>query len=318
MENKAILNEIDLLLNKIQVRVSRLQTSANELPEGYIELLQLDALQLYKSLVAYEHKQILDSKKATIVEMPKAVEPQPQPVPQPQPAPAPQPQPVPVPQPEPKPAPAPLPQPEIQPEPEPTPIPVPEPKPQPVIEPGPAPVHQPQAESNSFMDMIQSALKGGEEPRTMPFGAQTVAQELNKEQTIADVRAELDSLKAQMAEVNVPKPIENSIPNPTPSPKVIISNSLEEELPLTLADKLRMQGLSDLRKAIPLADKFLYTNELFKGDNEIYNKAIDRLNECKDALQARDLFESMKQHFEWDENSKTVKRFADLLTRKFL
>lgn len=310
MENKAILNEMSLLLNKIQTRVNRLQTSPNDLPDGYVELLQLDVLQLYKKLVAFEHEQI--SHTPVIVPMSELVEPTP--IIQPEPVIIPEPEPIP----QPAPQPAPQPEPITVPTPEPDPIPTPEPKPMPEPEPEPIVPPQPQANSNSFVDMIQSALKGDGEPRTNPFEAQTSKPQINKEQTIADVRAELDSLKAQMAEVAVPKIADNPIPNPTPNPKVIISNSLEDEMPLTLADKLRMQGLTDLKKAIPLADKFLYVSELFKGDNEVYNKAIDRLNECKDALQARDLFESMKQHFEWDENSKTVKRFADLLTRKFL
>lgn len=312
MENKAILNEISLLLNKIQTRVNRLQFSPNDLPDGYVELLQLDVLQLYKKLVAFEHEQSYAGHSPSIVKLQEEVESKPIIHPEPLPEPVPQPQPEPIPSPTPQPEPITIPTPA------PDPIPTPEPKPMPQPEPEPIMPPQPQASSNSFVDMIQSALKGEGEPRTNPFETKKTNTEPSKEQTIADVRAELDSLKAQMAEVNVPKTADNSLPNPTPNPKVIISNSMEDEMPLTLADKLRMQGLTDLKKAIPLADKFLYTNELFKGDNEVYNKAIDRLNECKDALQARDLFESMKQHFEWDENSKTVKRFADLLTRKFL
>lgn len=297
MEKSLILSEIESLLKKIQSKLSLLQEK--ESPEGYIELMQLDALQVYKKLVSLEN------------ELGKTAQVEPQPKPVPTEIPAPTPIPVPPVTPTPEPAPAP------QPAPQPIPNPVPQPQPQP--EPQPAPsstmaevVEQsvPKTEGNSFMEMVNSALKGENEPRANPFNTNS---EPKSQQTIEDVRAELNNLKSQMQDFQVPVEVTQ-----IPSPKVLVANSLEEELPLTLADRLRMQSVSDLKKAIPLADKFLFTNELFKSDPELYSKALDRLNECKDALQARDLFESMKQHFEWDENSKTMKKFADLLTRKFL
>lgn len=327
MKNEVLIQEIDLLLKRIQVRSSKLISYGSDVPDGFVELMQQESIQLYKKLVQLEYSltQAVEPEIRPQVPQPQVPRPEiPQPTPQPQPQPEPVPQPVPVPQPIPSPIPSP----------EPTPI--PEPQVEPQAQPLSVPVQstddilsrlesklQEKEENSSILDMVRSALSGASESRNTPFQTEMPKQEMNipvvdnkpveneivpvmkSAAVVDDVRAELQNLQSRMST--------------TPSIKPTSSlNSEEIELPLTLADRLRMQGVADLKTAIPIADKFLFMNELFKGEIEFYNRALDKLNACQNALEARDLFESMKQHFEWDENSKTVKKFADLLTRKFL
>lgn len=50
------------------------------------------------------------------------------------------------------------------------------------------------------------------------------------------------------------------------------------ERPVSVADKLEHAPVADLRKAIALSQKFWFVAELFGGDRDRYEKAIDALN----------------------------------------
>ena len=46
----------------------------------------------------------------------------------------------------------------------------------------------------------------------------------------------------------------------------------------TVADKLSRQPIKDLKSAIGLNQKFLFMNDLFEGENELFNNAINKIN----------------------------------------
>lgn len=290
MDKRALTLEIDLLLKKINARHQKMMGYGTDIPEGFAELLQQEVLTLYKKYVQLEYTLQNETEQAPFQE----TQMQPQAQVQPQ---------------------AELPQtPPVQPQ-------VPPVKEEPKAEPQQEPVQQvstpepeaPKKEDDSIVKLVQQALSGQGEPRSNPFAT---PQPVVKAEPVPQAPKEPEPLKQQPVYEEPKQQVVQPPVKPVSTPAPALKN--DEEAPLTLADKLRMQGIADLRKAIPIADKFLYMNELFQGEINHYNQALDRFNACSNALEARDLFESMKQHFEWDENSKTVKRFADLLTRKFL
>lgn len=298
MDKRALSLEIDLLLKKINARHQKMMGYGADIPEGFAELLQQEVLTLYKKYVQLEFT--LHAEQLDILPYPEQ---QVQPVPQPEPKPA-----VAVPEPQPQPEIKPEPQTEIKPEAKTAETPQQEDiKTTPAIS---------EADADSIVRLVQQALSAQGEPRVNPFATPQPAQVPQPKVQPEEKPAQAQSPQVQsQPEVPQQQQVQPPVkPVSTPAPAL----KQDEEAPLTLADKLRMQGITDLRKAIPIADKFLYMNELFQGEINHYNQALDRFNNCSNALEARDLFESMKQHFEWDENSKTVKRFADLLTRKFL
>jgi len=285
MDKRALTLEIDLLLKKINARHQKMMGYGTDIPEGFAELLQQEVLTLYKKYVQLEYTLQTEQETASFQETrvlpaPGAEVPE---------TPKAQVQAIAKKEPETE-----VPQEPVQQSS------VPEPE-------------KPKAGDDSIVKLVQQALSGQGEPRSNPFAT---PQPLVKTEPVPQVPKEPEPVKTQ-PKYEEPKPqVIQPVVKPVSTPAPALKN--EEETPLTLADKLRMQGIADLRKAIPIADKFLYMNELFQGEINHYNQALDRFNACGNALEARDLFESMKQHFEWDENSKTVKRFADLLTRKFL
>lgn len=86
----------------------------------------------------------------------------------------------------------------------------------------------------------------------------------------------------------------------------------------TLAEKMGKQGIENLRAAIGINDKFLFINQLFKGDLQEYNKAIDKLNSYENITGASVFLEELLEKFKWDKNDENYRKLEDLLIRKFI
>lgn len=84
-----------------------------------------------------------------------------------------------------------------------------------------------------------------------------------------------------------------------------------------LADRLRLMPVDDLRKAISLADKFLYIYELFGGENNTYHAVLDTLNNTTDRVAAENYLKELEGLYGWDPESATVQRFKELVIKRF-
>jgi hypothetical protein len=81
-----------------------------------------------------------------------------------------------------------------------------------------------------------------------------------------------------------------------------------------ISEILKNKPLSNLTEAIGINDRFLFIREIFNGNPETYNEAIDRLNSAGNIDEARNLITDYAQ-----ENSDTeaVRQLMDLMKRKF-
>jgi hypothetical protein len=84
-----------------------------------------------------------------------------------------------------------------------------------------------------------------------------------------------------------------------------------------VADRLTESKITDLRTIIGINDKFLFINELFDGDMRIYDEVIQKLNSAVTNAQADLLMLDLKIAYNWDSESPTVKKFVELVRRKF-
>jgi hypothetical protein len=103
-------------------------------------------------------------------------------------------------------------------------------------------------------------------------------------------------------------------PLPSENPAIALGELKE----LTLGDKLRLQKLDDLNKAISMADKFLFMNDLFKGENSAYKEALSVLNAMNNQADADRYLAQLSLQFGWVENAKTEKKFRELVSRKYV
>jgi hypothetical protein len=91
----------------------------------------------------------------------------------------------------------------------------------------------------------------------------------------------------------------------------------KEEQEKRLADKFQEDKITDLRTSIGINDKFLFINELFDGNMRIYDEAILKLNAASTMAQADLQLLDFKIVYNWDSESPTVKKFVELVRRKF-
>jgi hypothetical protein len=81
---------------------------------------------------------------------------------------------------------------------------------------------------------------------------------------------------------------------------------------------LKEGPVKDLKKAIGINDRFLFLNELFRGDEPMYERSIKTINNFRIYPEAEYWIErELKVKLGWDENKPVVKHFCHLVQRRF-
>ncbi len=97
--------------------------------------------------------------------------------------------------------------------------------------------------------------------------------------------------------------------------------SLNDKLKQTkidLGDTLTEAPIRDLKKAIGVNDRFLYINELFRGDESMYERSIKTINSFSILPEAEYWIQrELKIKIGWNDNNETVKQFDQLVKRRF-
>jgi hypothetical protein len=118
-----------------------------------------------------------------------------------------------------------------------------------------------------------------------------------------------------------PPPVVDVKP-PKPSPPLSggLEALFEEKQAKELSEKLAESAISDLKKAIALNDRLLYTSELFAGDGKAFEAALNTLNEFAQFEEARDfLIHNYVVHYTWTDKKRveTAKAFIKLVRRRY-
>lgn len=99
------------------------------------------------------------------------------------------------------------------------------------------------------------------------------------------------------------------------------SESLNERLKMQQAELgsvLQEAPVRDLKKAIGINDRFQFINELFRGDENMYERSIKTINAFSILPEAEYWIQrELKLKLTWDEKSETVKLFDQLIKRRF-
>lgn len=82
-------------------------------------------------------------------------------------------------------------------------------------------------------------------------------------------------------------------------------------------NKINKPALADIRSAIGINDKFQFANELFAGNLQEYEIAIQQLNTAETMESAMEYFMSIQQLYNWNNEHETVKRLFDLVERRY-
>jgi hypothetical protein len=101
-------------------------------------------------------------------------------------------------------------------------------------------------------------------------------------------------------------------------PAASLNDKLKEEKK-ELGDHLKATPVKDLKKAIGINDRFVFINELFRGDEPMYERSIKTINGFSIFQEAQYWMErELKLKLGWDMTKESVQHFYDLVRRRFL
>jgi hypothetical protein len=129
---------------------------------------------------------------------------------------------------------------------------------------------------------------------------------------------EVQKTKVETAPVNTTPVVDlfgSELSSSSEKPKVEKKVVKKEQPPVI--SKIQKPSISDLRAAIGINDKFLFANELFRGNITEYDVAIQQLNAAGSIESAMDYFLSLQQLYNWDLENEVVKRLTDLIDRRY-
>lgn len=99
------------------------------------------------------------------------------------------------------------------------------------------------------------------------------------------------------------------------------SSSLNEKLKqakIELGESLETP-IKDLKKAIGVNDRYLFINELFRGDEVMYERSIKTINSFSIYPEAEYWIKrELKLKIGWDDKNEVVKQFDQLVRRRFV
>ncbi len=85
----------------------------------------------------------------------------------------------------------------------------------------------------------------------------------------------------------------------------------------TFNNKMEQSSIPDLKRAISLNQRFQFSKELFKGNNQDYEVAIEKLNTTT-REEAMKQLESLRSKYDWSSTSAIASDFVDLVERRYL
>lgn len=157
--------------------------------------------------------------------------------------------------------------------------------------------------------IIEEKIVAAPEIKTEVVKPAPVLKQEKEDTTFFDPMIEIPTLALKQQEVN--ETISAS------------SESLNDKLKLNTSYKevgssIKSGAIKDLRKAIGINDQYLFINELFRGDQTMYERSIKTINSFNIFGEAEFWIKrELKLKLAWPENSEVVKLFDQLVKRRF-
>ncbi len=146
---------------------------------------------------------------------------------------------------------------------------------------------------------------------------QEKAHEIREETSIAD-------MSEQTAKVETPIDLFGNIAATTIADKFkdevksLNEKLLKNKTDKSISSKMQHNAIKDLKSAIGINEKFLFINELFKGNMKEYNESILKLNEFKSLTEAESYLEELKGKHKWKDDLHAYLTLKDFVERKHL
>jgi hypothetical protein len=208
-----------------------------------------------------------------------------------------------------------------------------------------ATVQQLQSELSQLQPRLPKTLGTSKVAVTMPAGMNNVPTEYERylprtaplEEKVPEVKAPVTVERKSASIVNdngqLDMAYDPMIEIPTLSHQVVerrnpIENGMKAE-PESLNDRLKQvktelfevlkeTPIQDLRKAIGINDRFLFIDDLFRGDEAMYERSIKTINSFNKYAEAEYwIIRELKVKLGWPNEHQTVEHFDQLVRRRF-
>lgn len=157
----------------------------------------------------------------------------------------------------------------------------------------------------------ESATEEQPEPEAKPLPKENKKplEFINAQQWLFDIETEIPTLAQQ--------PSETVQLNEANSEAETLNDKLKSEQK-ELASVLKETPIKDLKKAIGINDRYQFINELFRGDESMFERSLKTINSFHIYGEAEYWIKrELKLKLGWNEESETVKHFDHLVRRRF-
>lgn len=189
--------------------------------------------------------------------------------------------------------------------------------------------------SQAAMPLGNPAARKTAEPVSRPLHTpETVHEpELESVESYASVEA---PVLAEEPFFSAPEPQVTSQPRAASAAKTVrpgqgreLNETIAEHIP-SLNDRLKAENVElgakinssqhvrDLTKAVGINDKFLFINELFRGDRNMFDRSVKTINDCGSFSEADYwIGRELKIKLGWEESNAVVQQFYALVRKRF-
>lgn len=150
------------------------------------------------------------------------------------------------------------------------------------------------------------AVKEVKETLLVDDGTVSLVQKNGQLDMLFDPMQEIPTLAHQPKEIN-----ESGVNEPS------INDRLKQTQP-EIVERLKETPVKDLRKAVGINDRFHFINELFRGDENMYERCIKTINSFNMYAEAEYwITRELKVKLGWSNDNLTVQHFDQLVKRRF-
>jgi len=100
--------------------------------------------------------------------------------------------------------------------------------------------------------------------------------------------------------------------------KTVIDRLHIETANKTIGTRHQQHAIQDLKSAIGINEKFLFINELFKGNMKVFNDTIIKLNDFASHTEAEAFLLECKQKYNWPDDLVSYLTLKDFVIRRYL
>ena len=166
-----------------------------------------------------------------------------------------------------------------------------------------------------ILELPEETVSEIEQEQVMPVAQAIFSQplEVTPNEYLYNTPSDIPTLP----EIEIPTELKESITETAPIEETDINSKFKEHK-VEVAHLLENTHIKDLRKAISINDKYLFINELFGGDESLFDRSIKQIQSYSILPEATFWIQrELKIKLNWPADNEVVQLFDQLVKRRF-